>query len=455
MLRLKNFAAAKLTAALFLTLSLVMFLSASVKASESVNVYVDDNKLSQSGAMINGATMVPMRAIFEALGAEVKWEGSTRTITAKKDSTEIVLVIGKTEAFVNGTLKTLSAAPASVDGATMVPLRFIGEALGAEVKWEGATRTARVNSGANGVAIEDITITPNKPVKTGDTLTVTVKGEAGGKATFDVAGLRSGIPMHEDKNGVYTGTLTIMKDMEVSSGAVTCHIAKDGKTGTKKAAKKVEINSKNAKESNISDEDAAQYLVRLYPAPNAKVANANRVKATFVNKISAGSVRLFIDKKEVTTDTTVKDNVLTYKPEKVLAAGKHTAKLDGTDNEGIKISYTWKFTVSKNSSNTEPFITLTYPEDKSYVDSTVNLQGTTLPGCTVKFELVGNTSLFNLLSVKSKAVKAEVTADKDGKFSKQVSLSSSMPSGTVIEINAEVYEGDTVIATVSRTVTRK
>ena len=146
----------------FLTLSI-----SSRAASPSIKVLVDNKQLSQSGVMLNGATLVPMRAIFEALGAEVKWEGATRTVTATKGSTEIRLSLGKTDAYINGALKVLSTPAASVDGTTMVPLRFIGEALGAEVKWEGASKTVYVNSkGASSgdLAIEELIISPRRTV---------------------------------------------------------------------------------------------------------------------------------------------------------------------------------------------------------------------------------------------------------------------------------------------------
>ncbi len=83
-----------------------------------------------------GRTMVPMRAIFEALGAQVSWEGITRTVTANKDGTTIVLTIGKKVSQINGINKNLDVAPVIRGGRTLVPVRFISEALGAVVQWD-------------------------------------------------------------------------------------------------------------------------------------------------------------------------------------------------------------------------------------------------------------------------------------------------------------------------------
>ncbi len=94
----------------------------------------------------NDLTFVGFRAILESLGAEVKWDESTKTVTASKDGTTIKLVIGETTAYVNGETYELAAAPEISDGSTMIPLRFISEKLGMNVTWDENTRLICVNS---------------------------------------------------------------------------------------------------------------------------------------------------------------------------------------------------------------------------------------------------------------------------------------------------------------------
>ena len=94
----------------------------------------------------NGRTLVPLRAIFEPLGAEVQWDGSTRTVTATKSDTVIKLTLGQTKAYVNSQPVMLSVPAKSIEGRTMVPLRFVGEALGAEVNWNGDTQVITILS---------------------------------------------------------------------------------------------------------------------------------------------------------------------------------------------------------------------------------------------------------------------------------------------------------------------
>ncbi|MGO4498605.1 stalk domain-containing protein [Paenibacillus sp. 2RAB27] len=100
----------------------------------------------QDALLINGATMVPMREIFEKLGAEIGWNPQTQTVTATKDSTVIVLQIGAKTATVNGKTVQLAKEATVINNATLVPLRFVSEALGATIKWDAATGTALIES---------------------------------------------------------------------------------------------------------------------------------------------------------------------------------------------------------------------------------------------------------------------------------------------------------------------
>lgn len=89
----------------------------------------------------NGTTLVPVRAVTEAFDAAVTWNGEDRTVTVKSGDTEIVLTIDSAKAIVNGEEKELTAAPEIVEGRTIVPVRFIAQALGMDVEWDDASRT--------------------------------------------------------------------------------------------------------------------------------------------------------------------------------------------------------------------------------------------------------------------------------------------------------------------------
>lgn len=90
--------------------------------------------------VINGTTFVPFRAIFEKMGAEIKWDAATQTITATRGDKTIKLTIGSTTAYVNNSASTIQAPYIDPEfNRTLVPLRFVGEAFGATVNYDSAT----------------------------------------------------------------------------------------------------------------------------------------------------------------------------------------------------------------------------------------------------------------------------------------------------------------------------
>lgn len=89
--------------------------------------------------IVRGRTMVPFRALAEALGGKVAWDPETSTITIFRGRTVLRLTLGSTEAEVDGVRVTLDAPPSVINGRTMVPLRFIGEALNATVEYDPET----------------------------------------------------------------------------------------------------------------------------------------------------------------------------------------------------------------------------------------------------------------------------------------------------------------------------
>ena len=92
----------------------------------------------------NGRTLVPLRAIFEALGAEVDWNSSTQTVTANKEEVTITLKIGSDILVKNCDEIKLDVPAKIINNRTLVPVRVIAESFGAEVDWEQSTRTVTI-----------------------------------------------------------------------------------------------------------------------------------------------------------------------------------------------------------------------------------------------------------------------------------------------------------------------
>src|SRR4051812_13920081 len=79
---------------------------------------------------VNGRVLVPLRGIFEGIGASVKWVPQTRTVLALFDENEVQLQIGSKAATVNQQVVNLDVPAQIINGSTMVPLRFVGESMG-------------------------------------------------------------------------------------------------------------------------------------------------------------------------------------------------------------------------------------------------------------------------------------------------------------------------------------
>lgn len=91
-----------------------------------------------------GRTLVPIRVISENIGATVGWDGKSKTVTVTMNQKVVMLKIGNKYATVNGKNINLDVPAKILNGRTLVPLRFIGESLGATVTWDGTTRTVTI-----------------------------------------------------------------------------------------------------------------------------------------------------------------------------------------------------------------------------------------------------------------------------------------------------------------------
>ncbi|QJD82622.1 stalk domain-containing protein [Cohnella herbarum] len=97
--------------------------------------------------VVNQSTYVPLRGVFEKIGVKVKWDVPTRSVMASKGDTTIVLNSVTGETSVNGKVIPSDQKPISLRGSMMVPLRVIGETIGAKVDWEPATYSITIEQG--------------------------------------------------------------------------------------------------------------------------------------------------------------------------------------------------------------------------------------------------------------------------------------------------------------------
>lgn len=109
--------------------------------------WIDNNNHKVAPVILSGRTFVPIRFISEAFGAEVQWDGPTRTIRIYLPGKEIriTIQIDNTTGRVGNKIVKLDAPPQIAGGRTIVPLRFIAEAFGAQVIWDGRIRQIKID----------------------------------------------------------------------------------------------------------------------------------------------------------------------------------------------------------------------------------------------------------------------------------------------------------------------
>lgn len=92
-----------------------------------------------------GSTLVPVRAILEAFGAELEWNQEDQTVTILKDGKEIKLPLGSTTVYIDGAESQIAVPAELINSRTMVPLRFLIETFGLKITWDGEDRTIEID----------------------------------------------------------------------------------------------------------------------------------------------------------------------------------------------------------------------------------------------------------------------------------------------------------------------
>jgi len=207
--------------ALAVALTAVAGISAAQKIQATVNgtpVYFADVQ----PMMMNQRVMVPLRGVFEQMGAGIDWNEAMQQVTAKTDDRTVILTIGNRFATVNGKQVELDTPATKYRDRTLVPLRFIGEALGAKVAWQEPNLVAITTT--DGALAQDadvgkmLTIEANTVIPLKLNTKLTSDGSHVGD-TFTAALDTKG---DADYQGLPSGTM--------AEGHVSVVKAKDGKT---------------------------------------------------------------------------------------------------------------------------------------------------------------------------------------------------------------------------------
>ena len=151
-----------------LVLGIMMSMCTFASAEESkVTVTLDDIEVTFPDAQpfvdVRSRTLVPIRFVSEAMGAKVDWENDTRTVVIQKDNDNIRYTIGQPIAYLNGEMLTFGSYGILKENRTFVPLRFIAEMLSCDVDWNDSTKTVVIKSAGEAIKFPEPKITVHYP----------------------------------------------------------------------------------------------------------------------------------------------------------------------------------------------------------------------------------------------------------------------------------------------------
>ncbi len=126
---------------------LALSITSAVYANDGVTVYSNGNEVADKGIIQDGRTLVPVRGVFEYMGYEVDWDNETKTATLTNSEKGITIELsnGNEDFYVNGESVHPDVPQQIINGRFMLPLRAVGDAVGAEIEWDGENKVARID----------------------------------------------------------------------------------------------------------------------------------------------------------------------------------------------------------------------------------------------------------------------------------------------------------------------
>jgi len=328
-----------------LALTAFVVLVVSSPAQIKVNVNGSPVNFPTTGPQkIGGRVLVPLRGVMEKIGAFVGWDAATRTVTAQKGDIDLSMRLGERTAVVNGRTVTLDVPAQSINGVTMVPLRFMGETLGAEVLWDAATETININlagggntgggggnTGGGGGGAVDVSITgfshnASGWIHRGQTVTFTLTGTPKATATATISGVPGSVSLTEEAEGKYVGRWTPSENLNLEGTSVI---------GSLKIGASERLIQSG---STLSVDTQAPTLRAFSPDQGSTIALSRpSISGVFEDAgsgIDANAVTIKVNGQNVTQNATVNANLFLYEPKTNLPNGMTNVEVAFRDRAG-------------------------------------------------------------------------------------------------------------------------
>lgn len=412
-------------------------------ADPQINTTLDGRSLyfDQPPVMRDGRVLVPLRGLFESLGADVLYDSATRNIKATAGAKTVELTLGERQAFIDGRQVYLDVAANTIGGRTMVPLRFVSEALGAEVDWHPSTKTVAIASSAGDVAeeppqadpvstvtIDSMTVSPQRTLRPGDRLTVTMLGSANANATFSIPGTIEDVMMRELSPGWYQGQIVIGQNHYADQSAIIGYLVKDGRRVAAEGSRTVSID-----QSRTDDRTGA---MQLTPAPESNVSNTRPfLQADFEVPVRPGTVSMTVDGQALSENLSSDQKVVTALPSYDLSPGRHQMRVQALALDNSVIDRSWSFVVVDQSHVNSNQVTVANLSNGASVPPVFNIQGRTEPYSRVQIEAQPQRALVpGIIGIRGQTMTARTIADASGWYDVQLDTSR-LPQNTEIDLS--------------------
>jgi hypothetical protein len=390
-----------------------------------------------------GRVLVPLRGIFERLGASVVY--SAGTINATKGGTTVSLRIGSTQAEVSGEPTVIDVAPFIVGATTYVPLRFIAQSLGAGVGYDASTHVVSIT-----ISGEVVPIRPPRPPRPPNPPPMPVVNVYGQQpAPGERVANRFATIAAQFTHRVEPGTVRVWLDdnnitsrtamsangfsykppAPLDSGSHRVRVAGRGNDGSAfdRSWSFSVAGTQPPPPANPIDLRARQ------PAPGASVNDRFIViAAQFTREVDASSVRVLLDGNNITSRSGVSATGFSYKPPAPLDFGSHSVRVTGRGPAGgSPFDRSWSFSV-KRSAEPPLSVTINQPAPNTPVGQTFAIQGNTVANGHVKVTAGATPSFTGQFN-------GSTDAGPRGNFRLSVSLST-MPGQQAVSVRITVTD---------------
>ncbi len=381
-------------------------------AQRQINVTVNGQPVAFEATppmQVQGRVLVPLRGVLEQMGAYVGWDALTQNVSASKGDLALQMRIGSRVAQVNGRDVTLDVPARIIDGSTMVPLRFISEALGANVQWVEATQTVAIDTAItsavpsqqpavpitqpspSAVAISTFTIDKNGYLAPGSTVHFTMTGTPGGQATFQIPGATtSDIPMRETQPGTYVADWTVpaTSDQGLMMNETTA------------VGRLVIGNQEQAAVTTtaFSLDTVAPKVIMMHPGAEGLFGSHPTISARFDDSPGSGvdpsTVKVSLDGQDITGMCSINAGGFNYRPDRDLAPGPHQVNLTMNDRAGNLAASSWTFNVAERRNT--PFLLNYTPLPVYDAGKTIDFTLDADPGSTATITIGNRVAAFPL-----------------------------------------------------------